>query len=733
MSAIDQEHHPGLPANTAPVSFGCRCLNLKVDGRVDAADEHKLKGGDGNKDSGEVNVYLPPGSEGVKFPDYVTYEQEGNTLFGSSDNTDDSCKSWRKCYICGTTCYETTRKPPQAPAAEEEWVTIDLAGSVVYGEELGKLLSQEGLPFSNLLIDASSAQSNFGRPPTNPAPSSDLDSYEPATTGPYISSPHDPFFLPPPFIPSNSHLKDLCDQAESHLKYVHYKLEEEVRHFISERTHELRDMEEKVRGEVETLWGKYQTIPGNEGAARERSASTSRTRESISRIPNPANVFSPPKHFDGNSSQPSPSITSNPIMQSATAPATSAVPNGTSLLAQSLSASSFYPAPSSNLTGEEGSVSDGVRDEMDDTISQVAKTYGTKGDSRAVAMSYVFSSLAENMGGPSQAARADEEGETLAPPEAHGKDSWIDDETENARRMPREQLGAVAEENEGGGRTPRATQTKELYEDKERKDKKGKGRVKFEEPEKPEKTEEPEEDDDDYVFDFELDDNIRDKSASAPLLDSSRSRNLLETNLSHTFAADLPSHRAAWRRFEQNGSMYEALRRGQTYIPGEEDEDDESQASKLATSVPIQINPIRAGKASAPVAFERKTSLSDRQGLMVPRLKGAMRESGVEKGNTLGLGFPTPRGRTASNSQRRNSRSASASRETEAVKSYKADPGAVFESLADTANEDDEDGAGAVQAGEGTLKEKGFVPPHVLARKADKEQLPNVGWRSMAS
>ncbi|WVQ74839.1 hypothetical protein IAR50_004446 [Cryptococcus sp. DSM 104548] len=733
MSASDtaDEHQPGLPANSAPVSFACCCLNLKIDGRVDAADEEKLHGREGSKSTGAVKVYLPPGSEGVKFPDYVIYEQDGDSLNESSEKPDKAGQSWRKCYICGTTCYETTRKQAQAPAAEEEWVTVDLAGGVVYGDKLGKLLSQEGHSFSNLLIDASSGQSSFGRPPTDPALSAAPDSYTPATPGPYISSPHDPFFLPPPFIPSNPHLKDLCDQAEGHLKWVHSKLEEEVRQFISERTLELRNLEDSVRQEVETLWSKYLTIPGHEGAARERSASTSRTRESVSRISNPSNVFSPPKRFDGNSFQPSPSSASNPIMQSANAPATSAVPNGTSLLAQSLSATSFYPAPSSNPIGEEGSMTAGVRDEMDDTISQVAKTYGTKGDSRAVAMSYVFSSLAENMGGPSQAARADDEEETPGPG-SHKKDSWIDDESENARRMQKYQLDAVVEESEGDGKTPRAAQAKELPDDKERKDKKGKGRVKFEEPEKPEK-DEPEQDDDDYVFDFELDDDTRDKSHSASLFGSSRSRNLLETNLSHTFAADLPSHRAAWRRFEQNGSMYEALRRGHKYFPGDDEEDDESQVSKLATSVPIQINPLRSGKTSAPVAFERKTSLSDRQGVLVPGLKGAMRENGVEKGNTLGLGFPAPRGRTASDSQRRNSRSASASRETEAVKSYKADPGAVFESLADAANDEEDNGSGAVEAGEGTLKDKGFVPPHVLARKADKEQLPNVGWRSMAS
>lgn len=114
-----------------------------------------------------------------------------------------------------------------------------------YGEKLSQALGQEGLPFSGLLFDPQSGPSNFGRPPTNPSPSSDPDSYLPSATpsAHYVPTPHDPFFLPPPFIPSNQHLKDLCDQAENYLKEAHGRLEDEVRHFISLKTLELRDLE----------------------------------------------------------------------------------------------------------------------------------------------------------------------------------------------------------------------------------------------------------------------------------------------------------------------------------------------------------------------------------------------------------------------------------------------------------------------------------------------------------
>ncbi|OWZ40726.1 hypothetical protein C351_03434 [Cryptococcus neoformans c8] len=762
-------HSPPLPSNSTSFSFACRCLNAKIDGRVSASDEQKVLGESegGTRAHETLEIFLPTGSEGVKFADYVAYDQD---IISSREDKSDSAiitegssePSWRKCFICDTRCYRVKDKVQKDPAAEEEWVTVELDSGVVYGEKLSQALGQEGLPFSGLLFDPQSGPSNFGRPPTNPSPSSDPDSYLPSATPSthYVPTPHDPFFLPPPFIPSNQHLKDLCDQAENYLKEAHGRLEDEVRHFISLKTLELRDLEEKVRGEVELLWDKYKNGPGKEEISLQRSASTGRKRESSSRAPEPSSIFPPPKNPQSRKSfqtSPPPShATPNPIMQASIAPATSALPNGTSLLAHSLSQASFFPQPAINELGTDGEVPEEMRDEIDHTISEVAKTYGKKGDSRAVAMSYIFSSFAENMGGATQVSRMNQE-EAESPEntrQAPNKDSWIDQETATARMArPTDHLDAVVEEDSAEGATPRPKQAKQLQDDgkSREKGKKGKERakVKFEEPEKPgkstrsadgDKTPTNISEDEDYVFDFELEDRPPEPVDTVPFSlphSSAGSRNMLEANLSHTFAADLPSHRAAWRRIEQNGSMYEALRGGRrpdtNYNPV-----DDSEMSKFATSVPIAINPIRAGQASVPVALERKTSLTDRPGIFVPGLRPAMREKGVARSNSLGLGFPKgvqsslARGRP-SDQQRKASRSASVSREREAVQSYAADPGAVFETLADGEVEEEEEEEDATATGKGTVMEKGFVPPHVLARQEDSKKLPDVGWRSLAS
>lgn len=60
-------YNPPLPSNSTPFSFACRCLNVKIDGRVSASDEQKVlsKGEGGTSAQGSVEVFLPIGSEGV--------------------------------------------------------------------------------------------------------------------------------------------------------------------------------------------------------------------------------------------------------------------------------------------------------------------------------------------------------------------------------------------------------------------------------------------------------------------------------------------------------------------------------------------------------------------------------------------------------------------------------------------------------------------------------------------
>jgi hypothetical protein len=201
---------------------------------------------------------------------------------------------------------------------------------------------------------------------------------------------------------------------------------------------------------------------------------------------------------------------------------------------------------------------------------------------------------------------------------------------------------------------------------------------------------------------------------------------MVEDNLSRTFAAEAPSHRAAWRAVEERG-LTSVLRRSPRHDDDDDDDEvDESPADAFARSVPITITkPVRA---IAP-QLERKTSLTDRNGMLVPGLIGAMRERGLDRSAPRpivgSLAKATP--------VRRGSRSASGEREREQVKSYAADPGAVFESLAESAVSDDDD----EDDDKLPLPTNGkFVPPHVLAQRAadkDKGIARESGWGSLAS
>lgn len=194
---------------------------------------------------------------------------------------------------------------------------------------------------------------------------------------------------------------------------------------------------------------------------------------------------------------------------------------------------------------------------------------------------------------------------------------------------------------------------------------------------------------------------------------------------------------------------------------------DETNISVLATSMPVRIVLSQrdlTNWGSATPELERKTSLSERQGLLVPPLKTAMRRkgrglgaSGVSAGvvegdgsgeTTPGVGMedgtPRPRasfGEQASGSgvqengadlRQRESRSASISRDRtrDQAKSFRLDPGPVFEALGKD-DGGDEDETPREDAESGTLRER-FVPPHILARK-ESLQSGDVGWRSMVT
>lgn len=131
---------------------------------------------------------------------------------------------------------------------------------------------------------------------------------------------------------------------------------------------------------------------------------------------------------------------------------------------------------------------------------------------------------------------------------------------------------------------------------------------------------------------------------------------MYESLLSTTLASDIPSHRAAHQRMKATGqNPYEFLRRRVSGQGGHGDDDslDGSEGSGsgigtprgngsrslLATSMPVNIVlPHRSGpghRANAGLPpLEPKTSLSERQGLLVPGLRGAMRMSSSGAGNS---------------------------------------------------------------------------------------------------
>ena len=483
--------------------------------------------------------------------------------------------------------------------------------------------------------------------------------------------------------------------------------------YITTKAREMRNLEEQVRLEVELLWEKYRDGPGREHSER-RMSSLSQLVE-LHRPTSKETAFSPTV----------PAI--NPILaEAATSPA---YPAGSSLLSASISANTFYSAQPPAVTSR-----------VDISIDEISKATGVQSSAREQAMSFVFSSLDEAMA----PRRKNNKGSTMTQDLA-GKDSWIDAE----RRILSDRVAKLeVADGESQQTTPKPRisnlRAETIGEGHEKKV------VKFEEPEASHEADlsQPELDrqiddidcdgmshalmlislsaaDSEYVFDFELDDSPQPTGPNRPRLSPPvatppvvRSRNMVEASLSSTFAADAPSHRAAWRRIEQTGSIYAPLRKG-TADSGGAESSEESVISKLGASMPMGI--ALKGKARPPVPMERKTSLSEREAVLVPSLMGVMRENGMIHGNSLALDVPTPRGRSPSrptkpdSGLRKSARSESISRERESVVNYAADPGAVFETLVD-AEEEDEGSQVDGQAMGSTLRgNRTFVPPHLVA------------------
>ena len=511
----------------------------------------------------------------------------------------------------------------------------------------------------------------------------------------------------------------------------HSSLEREVKNLIASKSKEMRELEEQVRWEVEMLWGKYRDGPGRgDKSDRSRSASSSRSggKQTV-RDPIQSRAFSPPAKR-------------NPVLVEA---ALSPPLPGSSLLAASLSAKAFY-APSPARVSDRGA----------DVIADLSKKVDKRLDARAVAMSYVFLTLDDAMSSSQRRG-----GEVPADdPVASGKDSWIDEERRvlAMRDVSLEHEGEMMTPKQGLNEKPRETLLDKAKE---------KRAVKFKEPVKPRDDEDKEIAEEDveeeevedagdadgdggstftlpkpefitapeHVFDLELDGtpsppNSDQRGLSPPpeIQTISRTRNAVEAQLSLTFAADAPSHRAAYRKVYE-GSMHDVVRRGYGRVD-DEYVGEASALNMLAMSMPVDV----AVTAQLLTEMERKTSLTERSGILVPPLLGAMREKGVP-GLSPEMGIPKPRERSPARPIRtevplkKGSRSASGSRHPEGVNSYSAKPCRMFETLLDDDDEEADEEDEEVGTRRGSSQ---FVPPHLLARK-EIQEARDVGWRSLVS
>lgn len=709
-----------------------------------------------------------------------------------------------------------------------------------FGDALDEKQKQTPLPFSGLVLDIPKS-STFGRQPTAagpvPYPATGIKQQAPV-----LPPVPDPFFLPPPFIPNHAVLRDLCKAAVESLRERHDEIDRDIREYIAQRAADMHRIEDQVRAEVEALWDRYSEGPGAGDESTRRRGSGSAVRSARSPSPavprqsfegiaerRPSIGATGPRRSASRTREVKPhEVPTNDLDKISGVTQEQPMPfrgehnvhtaqAAASLLSASLSANAFHAPPTRRRLPPEVEIEELVKTASNDS-----------GMSREVAMSYAFSAMDEHAAAVSGRSKRQEKKEERAVEQVElqqedtekGIDSWINMERADAvRRVNRETAGMEVP-------TSTAEAVKEVQEkeeeDEEKKEtvngvKGRKVRVQFQEPtpeekrkakerekaeEKGEGEERPDDDDNggEYlggllgrllyllspltpgVFDFDNDNEAHAEPAVLPTAtaQAARNRTMVDDNLSRAFAADAPSHRAAWRRFEARESMASVLRRQEDSDDDDGDLSTSPVVSNLARSMPVNI--VLPKRERGPVQF--KTSLADRGGVVVPHLLHAMRRpsaqmsagsgsagdaedggsraslatetdevgelggrTGVRVGRGKGRGEdggeslspPTGGLRAPRNSiaivgsllsgtsyggGRRGSRSGE--RDREAAKAYAADPGAVFEALAEAAvdseSEDDDEPNG--------FSKPGFVPPHVLAARRDDR--PEVGWRSLA-
>ena len=208
-----------------------------------------------------------------------------------------------------------------------------------------------------------------------------------------------------------------------------------------------------------------------------------------------------------------------------------------------------------------------------------------------------------------------------------------------------------------------------------------------------------------------------------------------EQEISARYAAHAPSHRSAWKRPENGQGGYSWYRKGDANADRNRemevlDNDDQAKISGLATSMPVRIALPKLRKPSG-LGLERKTSLSEKEGRLVPPLMAAMKQRGLDvpiaqiQGHGHGGGHG--QGPAQGQGQGEGSRCVSTTVGT-------MDPGVLhdLENLdgdgdQDDESDDEENGDGDEEGDQqGTLRQSGFIPPHVLARNRQTKGVEGV-------
>lgn len=315
-----------------------------------------------------------------------------------------------------------------------------LADISQFGKSLDDALEQPAGPFTGLQLDVPK-DSTFGRPPQSE------EREVPKLPSSFLPSIPDPFFLPPPFIPNDYKLREMCKSAVVTLQDKRSEIEADIVAYVNKRMEDMRQLEDQVRGEVEVLWTRY--ADGHKPET-ERTPSSSRPRES----------------FDGKKDKEVPfTDLETPSGVTPSVPKISGQHNvhlaqnaTSSLLAASISANAFHAPPPKQFD--------------ENKLEHIAKTVSREqGVDREVAMSYAFSTMEEAAlarGNKKKEEEVAEEVEVEVEEEEKGIDSWIGLERAQAKKRLERLMKRQSEPDKEG--TPEKSDPPEEPEAKAKKD-----------------------------------------------------------------------------------------------------------------------------------------------------------------------------------------------------------------------------------------------------------------------